>query len=188
MIAGLDRPLLEAARTLLGMRLRSEVDGRPTEVQLTEVEAYAGDDDPASHAYRGKTARNGAMFGQPGTAYVYKSYGIHWMLNVSVTAEGTGDAVLLRGGIPLLGGDVMSRRRGRRDALANGPGKLAQALGVTGDHDGITLTGGQLELLPGEPMPGTIIATPRIGISKATERLWRFVVVQSVGAGVGHPR
>ncbi len=188
MIAGLDRPLLEAARGMLGMRLRSEIDGKATEVVLCEVEAYAGDDDPASHAHRGRTPRNGAMFGPPGTAYVYKSYGVHWMLNVSVAAEGVGDAVLLRGGIPTVGEGAMIARRGRRTQVADGPGKLAQARGVTGDHDGTSLVDGPLQLLPGEPMPGTVLATPRIGISKATERPWRFVVVQHVGAGVGGAR
>ena len=180
---GLDRPLLEAAQAVLGMRLPREVDGKPVEVVLTEVEAYAGADDPASHAYAGRTARNGSMFAPPGTAYVYKSYGVHWMLNVSVTAAGTGDAVLLRGGIPVLGQEVMAVRRGRSDQLTDGPGKLAQALGVTGDHDGTSLVDGPLRLLPGDPPPGTVLATPRVGISKATDRPWRFVIAQSVGAG-----
>ena len=182
LIPALERPLLEAARALLGMRLRSEVDGKVTEVVLTEVEAYAGDDDPASHAYRGRTARNGSMFAPPGTAYVYKSYGVHWMLNVSVTAEGKGDAVLLRAGVPAVGEEVMVARRGRRNQLTDGPGKLAQALGVTGDHDGVSLADGPLRLLPGEPLPGTVLATPRVGISKAVERPWRFVVAQAMGA------
>ena len=92
--------MLAAARQVLGWRLRTEFDGSPTEVILTEVEAYAGLDDPASHAYRGRTKRNGSLFAGPGTLYVYRSYGIHWCMNVVVADAATPNAVLLRGGVP----------------------------------------------------------------------------------------
>lgn len=170
-------PVLEAAKGLLGARLRSELQGEVTEIEIREVEAYDGTDDPASHAYRGPTARNGSMFARPGTAYVYRSYGIHWCLNVVTGEPDHGAAVLLRGGEPLSGVDIMERRRGRSDHLADGPGKLAQAMGVTGDHDGIDLLGGgTLRLTPGRRSARPVLATPRIGISKAADRPWRFVV------------
>jgi DNA-3-methyladenine glycosylase len=173
----LEGPVLDAAKGLLGARLRSEIGGDVTEIEIAEVEAYDGTDDPASHAYRGPTARNGSMFAQPGTAYVYRSYGVHWCLNVVSGEPHHGAAVLLRGGEPLTGIDVMERRRARSDHLTDGPGKLAQALGVTGDLDGIDLLdGGSLRLIPGEPPSRPVLATPRIGISKAVDRPWRFVV------------
>lgn len=171
-----------AARQLLGARLRSEIDGDVVELVLTEVEAYAAEDDPASHAHRGRTKRNGSMFGPPGTVYVYRSYGMHWCLNVAAGPEGTPAAVLLRAGVPVVGEEIMARRRGRSINLADGPGKLSQALGVTGDHDGINvLTSSQLRVIPGERMDGTVLATPRVGISKGQDKPWRFVVAQLAG-------
>jgi DNA-3-methyladenine glycosylase len=172
----LQGPVLEAARALLGRRLRSEVGGETTEVILTEVEAYDGADDPASHAFGGVTPRNRTMFGPAGHLYVYRSYGIHWCMNVVAGREGRASAVLLRGGRPARGVAVMMRRRGREDHLTDGPGKLCAALGVTGDHDGVSLRSGPLRLLDGPPADGEITATPRIGISKATERPWRLVL------------
>lgn len=174
--------MVAAAQALLGSRLRSEIDGKPVEIVLTEVEAYGGEDDPASHAYRGRTKRNGSMFGPPGTAYVYRSYGMHWCLNVAAGPQGTASAVLLRAGTPVLGADVMARRRGRQVNLADGPGKLAQALGVTDGHDGLSMTDSpELRLLPGERFDGTVLATPRVGISKGQDKPWRFVIAQMVG-------
>jgi DNA-3-methyladenine glycosylase len=173
----LSQPVLDVAIQLIGMRMRTEMAGDPTEVMLTEVEAYAGEHDPASHAFRGRTARNGAMFGPAGTLYVYRSYGIHWCMNIVTGAPGVAHAVLLRGGIPLVGEQTMARRRGRSDRLTDGPGKLAQALGVVGDHDGTSVLDGPVRLLPGTPPPETaIIATPRIGISRAVDLPWRFVL------------
>lgn len=166
--------VLDAARGLLGWRLRTEFDGTLTEVVLDEVEAYAGFDDPASHAYRGETNRNRAMFGPAGTLYVYRSYGLHWCMNIVVGGEGVPHAVLLRGGSPVQGIEVMRRRRGRDDHVADGPGKLTQALGVTGDHDGSSVLDGPVRLLRGSGA-GRITATPRIGITKAADRPWRFV-------------
>lgn len=169
-----------AARQILGWRLRTEFGGRAAEIILTEVEAYAGLTDPASHAYRGPTKRNDSLFCPAGTLYVYLSYGIHWCMNVVIGAEETPNAVLLRGGVPVEGRDIMATRRGREDHLTDGPGKLAQALGVTGDHDGTSLSHGPVRLIPAErPESPEIITTPRIGISKATDRQWRFLATPS---------
>ena len=175
----LNGDVLDIAPRLLGMRLRSEAAGAVTEVVLTEVEAYVGDLDPASHAYRGRTARNGSMFERPGTLYVYRSYGLHWCLNIVVGPVGVPHAVLVRAGVPTSGAETMAIRRGRTDHLADGPGKLAQALGITGDHDGTSVLGGPgtgpLTLLEGPGPSGPVLATPRVGISKAVDRPWRFV-------------
>ncbi len=170
--------VLTVAEQLLGWTLQSEIGGLRTAVTIAETEAYAGADDPASHAYRGRTKSNGTMFGRSGLLYVYRSYGIHWCMNVVVGHEGLAHAVLLRGGFPTEGINIIEQRRGRSSHLADGPGKLGQAMGVTGAHDGIDLRQGPVRLLPG---PGVgdrrIERTRRIGISKATDRLWRFVAV-----------
>lgn len=166
------------ARRLLGHRLVTEFGDR-TVVVIDEVEAYGGVDDPASHAYRGPTARNSSMFGAAGTLYVYRSYGIHWCANVATGPGGQGQAVLIRGGKVVEGEPTVVRRRGRTDHLADGPGKLTQALGITGDHDGTSVFGGPVRLEPGlVPDPAAIRATPRVGITREVERLWRFVVVR----------
>lgn len=174
----LAQPVLEVAPRLLGMTVRTTFGGDEVVVALDEVEAYVGDQDPASHAYRGRTARNGAMFGPPGTLYVYRSYGLHWCMNVVTGAENLPHAVLLRGGVVVVGRDVAVARRGRADHLADGPGKLTQALAVTRDHDGASVFDGpvRLEEGPGAPDPSHIRATPRIGITKAVDRPWRFVL------------
>ncbi len=174
--------VLIAARQLLGSRLRTEISGSPTEVVITEVEAYAGLDDPASHAYRGRTKRNGSLFAGPGTLYVYLSYGIHWCMNVVIGDEETPNAVLLRGGEPVEGLETMVARRGRADHVADGPGKLTQALGVTGDDDGGDLARGPVWLIPGDLSSSRqVVATPRIGISKAVDWPWRFVLESDGG-------
>jgi DNA-3-methyladenine glycosylase len=174
MLAG---DVLAIAPRLLGMRITTTFDGLATEVMLDEVEAYVGEIDPASHSYRGETPRNRSMFQEAGTLYVYRSYGIHWCMNVVTGEVGVAHAVLLRGGRPVAGEEEMIRRRGRADHLADGPGKLTQALGVTGDHDGTSLLDGPVRLVPAEPPEGSrIVTTPRIGISKAVERPWRFVL------------
>ncbi len=170
--------VLEAARWLLGCRIRTVFDETATEVRLNEVEAYAGDRDPASHAYRGQTPRNTSMFGPPGTLYVYRSYGIHWCMNIVAAGPGIAHAVLLRGGEPVAGEATMARRRGRRDHLTDGPGKCSQALGVDGRHDGTSVATGPVRLIPGALAPGYVVATtPRIGVSRAADRPWRFVAV-----------
>jgi DNA-3-methyladenine glycosylase len=169
-------PVLEVARGLVGAELYLDgVGGR-----IVEVEAYHHED-PASHGYLGRrTARNAAMFLPGGHAYVYRSYGIHWCLNVVAGPEGEAEAVLIRALEPLAGLDAMRERRGVDDgrALCSGPGKLCQALGVTRVHDGLPLTEPPFELLPRAEEP-SIAAGPRIGISKAQELPWRFALAGS---------
>jgi DNA-3-methyladenine glycosylase len=169
---------VDLAPQLLGWTLSTRVGGSETAVVLDEVEAYAGVEDPASHAYRGRTPRTAPMFGPPGHIYVYLIYGIHFCVNIVTGPEGTAGAVLLRGGTPVEGLPTMRGRRGRDTDLANGPGKLAQALGLTTEHSGLAIDGKLIALTPGEP-DGAIVATPRIGITKAVDRPWRFVVMRS---------
>ena len=177
----LSRHALEVAPTLLGAHLVSEVGGVRTSVRLCEVEAYGGPEDPASHAAKGPTPRCATMFGRPGTLYVYLSYGVHWLANVVTGPEGEGQAVLLRGGIPVEGADVMRARRGRDDHIADGPGKLGAALGIASHHDGVDLLdpSSEIRLEPGPP-PGSHRVTPRIGITRAVEYPWRFVSTDGV--------
>jgi len=146
---------------------------------VVEVEAYDRQD-PASHGFRGQTPRNASMFGPPGHAYVYRSYGIHWCLNLVCEAEGRAAAVLLRALEPVEGIDEMRVRRGLENVrlLCAGPGRLCQALAVTGEHDGLALDVPPFELhSPGEPVP--IAAGPRVGISVATETPWRYGIASS---------
>jgi len=169
----LDGPVEQVAPTLLGGLLRH---GGVT-VRLVEVEAYDGPDDPASHAYRGRTARTEVMFGPPGRLYVYLSYGMHWAANVVCGPDGTASGVLLRSGEVVEGLHEARSRRGRasdRD-LARGPGRLCQALGITAEHKGTSVLGRgpvTLELHP--PPPEAVSAGPRVGVSAAAERPWRF--------------
>lgn len=135
---------------------------------VTEVEAYTRDD-PASHSYRGPTPRNGSMFGPPGRAYVYRSYGIHWCLNVVCR---TGDAVLIRAIDPQTGLSEMALRRGGVQPLTLGPGRLAQALGITGQDDGRPFDASDFHLAPAVALP--LVAGPRIGITRARDLPWRF--------------
>lgn len=168
--------VVDAARGLVGAHLISAVGGCRVEVKVTETEAYGGSDDPASHAYQGATPRNRSMFAIPGTAYVYRAYGVHWCLNVATGAIGEPAAVLLRGAEPITGLDEIRRRRGRSDHLLDGPGKLAQGLGVTGEHDGVDLlAGGVLALHAASEEARHIVATSRVGVSTARARRWRFL-------------
>jgi DNA-3-methyladenine glycosylase len=179
----LERPPEEAAPRLLGSLLVSRVGDEEVSVRIAEVEAYKGSDDPASHAYRGETLRNGSMFRKPGTLYVYRSYGIHNCANTAVGPEGVGWGILIRGGQIVDGAAVAARRRGRRSDLANGPGKLCQALGITLEHNGTDLLDDEasIRLVPGEP-PEYVMATPRVGISRAAELPWRFVAAAQFSA------
>jgi DNA-3-methyladenine glycosylase len=165
-----DRPVLRVAPDLIGATLL--VNGAGGEI--VEVEAYHHTD-PAAHSYRGPTERNAVMFGPPGTAYVYRSYGIHWCLNFVCEEEGSASAVLIRALVPTEGLSLMRRRRGVADerALCSGPGKLCEALGVTLRHNGLALDRAPFELRMRREKPD-IVAGPRIGISKAVERPWRF--------------
>ena len=162
-----DRDSLELARALIGATLL--VDGVGGVV--VETEAYHPED-PASHSFAGPTARNAAMFGPPGRAYVYRSYGVHWCLNV---VGRRGSAVLLRALAPTAGLERMRERRGLDDprTLCSGPGKLCQALAITREHDGAPLDRPPFELLPREAEV-ELVTGPRIGISKAIEAPWRF--------------
>ena len=177
----LSRPPEEAAPHLLGSQLVSGVGDRLVRLRITEVEAYKGSDDPASHAYRGPTQRNKSMFMTPGTLYVYRSYGIHHCANVSTGPEGVGWAILIRGGEISEGEPVARERRLRNDQLANGPGKVCQALGIDSGHDGTNLLdpASVIRLEPGIK-PELILSTQRVGISKAKEKPWRFVVADAV--------
>lgn len=168
-------PSWEVAPRLLGWVLETRFGGVVTSLELTEVEAY-DQSDPASHSFRGETVRTAAMFGPPGHLYVYRSYGIHWCVNVVTGVAGHGAAVLLRGGRPREGVGTMMERRGRTDHLADGPGKLAQALAITAADYGRDLTSDPLvRLLPGRASVG-VTATPRIGITRAADVPWRFLV------------
>ena len=169
----------EVARALLGARLVSTVEGRRTVGVIVETEAYLGPDDPASHAATrgGPTERNRAMFGPPGRAYVYRSYGMHWCMNVVTGAEGVAQAVLLRGLDPIEGEAHMSFRRRGRDPLASGPGRLCEALGITGALYGHNLALPPIELCPGWHVPEhQIEVTGRVGVSVAADWPLRFCV------------
>lgn len=161
--------------------------------RIVEVEAYAGGEDPASHAHRGRTQRNATMFGPPGRLYVYRSYGLHWCANVVVGVEGSASAVLVRAVEPVAGADAMrrARPRARRDLdVANGPGKLCAALGVTGADDGADLLDdeGRVRLLAdATPPPSDPLVSTRVGISRAVERPWRFAVPDSPWVSRGRP-
>ena len=164
----LSGPVLEVAPRLLGAHLSA---GGVT-VRLTEVEAYAGEDDPGSHAFRGPTPRTQVMFGPAGHAYVYFTYGMHFCCNVSCGPEGEASAVLLRAGEVVDGLDVARERRPRssdRD-LARGPARLCSALGIAREQDGLDLSG---LLLPGAE-PAEVATGPRVGLRLAAERPWRF--------------
>jgi DNA-3-methyladenine glycosylase len=166
------RSVHEVAPDLLGVTLLVEGVGGP----IVEVEAY-DQNDPASHGFGGRTARNAAMFGPPGHAYVYRSYGIHWCLNLVCEREGVASAVLLRAVEPMHGVEAMRRRRGIADdrLLCSGPGRLCQALAVTREHDGLPLDEPPFRLLP-RPNRPPIATAPRVGITRAAERPWRYVV------------
>ena len=172
------RSVHEVAPELIGVTLLVDgVGGR-----IVEVEAY-DQDDPASHSHDGRTSRNAAMFGPPGRAYVYRSYGIHWLLNVVCGEEGHGAAVLVRAVIPEHGRERIAARRpgvGERD-WCRGPGRLGVALGVGPQHDGARLDAEPFTLRAACG-PVAVLATPRIGISRAVERPWRFVEAGSVYA------
>ena len=165
----------EVAPALLGVTLLVDGVGGP----IVEVEAYDGTD-PASHGFRGRTQRNASMFGPPGHAYVYRSYGIHWCLNLVCEAEGSPAAVLVRALEPAHGLERMRERRGHDDLrlLCAGPGRLCQALGVTGEHDGLRLDAAPFQLVPASQAPQVVVGA-RIGISRAAELPWRYAVAGS---------
>ncbi|MGC8782383.1 MAG: DNA-3-methyladenine glycosylase [Anaerolineae bacterium] len=176
-----DRPTPVVARALLGQRLVRVLEGQRLSGLICEAEAYGGPDDEASHAFR-RTPRSAIMYGPPGHAYVYFIYGMYFCLNVVTEADGRPGAVLIRAIVPQEGIETMRRRRqvaGDRH-LADGPGKLCLALGITRDQNGLDLTtGGELFIETGVAVPAAeIAATPRIGVrgdADALGRPWRFV-------------
>jgi DNA-3-methyladenine glycosylase len=171
---------LKLAPRLLGAVLTSEVGGLPVSARITEVEAYEGEDDPASHAFRGRTPRTAVMFGPPGHLYCYFTYGMHWCANIVCGTDGTAAAVLLRGGEIVAGLDTARDRRAtaRNDSeLGKGPARLAAALGLGALTNGVDLCSPlspvRLEHLPSR-RPRGVAAGPRIGITRAVELPWRF--------------
>lgn len=171
---------VSVARRLLGARLVRIVDGERRSGIIVETEAYR-QGDPAAHCHRGRTARNRSMFGRPGLAYVYFTYGSWFCMNVVCEPEGFGAGVLLRALEPEEGLEAMAAARGSDRDLANGPGRLCQALAIDLNLDGVDLlAGGELFLEAGTPVPDSRVAqTPRIGISQARELPWRFAMVDN---------
>jgi DNA-3-methyladenine glycosylase len=169
------RSVHRVAPDLIGVTLLVDGVGGP----IVEAEAY-DHEDPAAHGYGGRTERNASMFGPPGHAYVYRSYGIHWCLNFVCEAEGSASAVLIRALEPAHGLDTMRERRGLDDPrlLCAGPGRLCQALGIARAHDGLGLDEPPFELVAREAEP-QIAAGPRIGITKAADRPWRYGIAGS---------
>lgn len=164
------RPAPEVAHDLIGVLLLADGVGGI----VVETEAY-DHQDPASHSYRGRTARNATMFGPPGHAYVYRSHGLHWCLDIVCGAEPLGSAVLLRALQPLHGLDLMRQRRGLFEArlLCAGPGRLSQALGITGMLDGRPLDQPPFSVAAGQAPP-EVVSGPRIGVTRGGETPWRF--------------
>lgn len=164
------RSVHEVAPELIGATLLvDEVGGT-----IVEVEAY-DQDDPASHGFGGPTPRTASMFGPPGHAYVYRSYGIHWCLNLVCAPDGRAEAALVRALEPTRGLAAMRERRGLEAAraLCSGPGKLCQALGITRACDGLALDEPPFELVAQESEPQLVVG-PRIGITRAVEQRWRY--------------
>lgn len=182
-VAFFRRPTEVVAQDLLGMVVVSTAGGELTTARIVETEAYLGYDDPASHGYlHRRNTRNQALFGPPGSWYVYLSYGMHWCANLVCQRTGLASAVLLRALEPLDGLDVMRRRRGPVPdrELCSGPGKLCQALGITRDLDGRRVA--ESEVVVHRPRSGEknpIAVTSRIGITKAADWPLRFVVAGS---------
>ena len=174
-----ERPVNEVARDLLGCTLQhGETAGL-----IVETEAYH-DSEPACHAHVGRTPRTHILFGPPGRAYVYRSYGVHALFNAVAEAEGVGAAVLVRALEPTAGLDVMRARRGDRSVaeLCSGPGKLTQALGIELTENGTDLDDGPIRILPrpdGWPADMEVLEGPRIGITKAAELPWRYSLAGS---------
>jgi len=189
----LARPALVLAPRLLGAVLVSAVGGEEVALRLTEVEAYEGPDDPASHAFRGLTPRTAVMFGPPGHLYCYFTYGLHWCVNLVCGVEGRASAVLLRAGEIVRGGEVAWRRRPAAKAapeLARGPARLARCLGIGAAQNGTDVcdpvASVRLESLP-RRRAGGVQAGPRVGIAHAAERPWRFWLAGEPSVSVFRP-
>jgi DNA-3-methyladenine glycosylase len=178
-----DRPTLTVARELIGARLIRILEGVRLTGIITETEAYVGETDLGCHAKAGRTARTAVMYGEPGHAYVYFTYGHHWMLNVVTERRNFPAAVLIRAIQPEEGAEIMSARRGGRDI--NGPGKLTQAMGITKSENGADLTGSAsgLWIEAGISIPKrSVTIGPRVGLNTVPEpwksKPWRFLVRQ----------
>jgi DNA-3-methyladenine glycosylase len=190
--ARLAHPSYALAPRLLGAVLISDVGGASVAIRLTEVEAYHGADDPASHAFRGMTPRNRIMFGPAGFLYTYFTYGMHWCANIVCGVEGQPTAVLLRAGEIVDGLDVARERRHDppkdRD-LARGPARLASALGLGASENGTDLCGegSAVRLVSLSRRRQTVCSGPRVGIAVATERPWRFWLADDPTVSVYRP-
>lgn len=171
-------PAENVARHLLGCLLIRKIDGQQLVGRIVETEAY-DQTDAASHSYRGITPRTSVMFGPPGFAYVYFTYGMHYCFNIVTGLEGQGSAVLIRALEPIEGTEIMAARRRQLplERLTNGPAKLCQAFGIDKNLNGHNLAFPPLQLVTGKPIPAkSIVATTRIGITRDTHRLWRFYI------------
>lgn len=169
---------VNVAPRLLGCIIEREINGKLLRGRIVEVEAY-DETDAASHSYKGKTTRTEVMFGPSGHLYVYFTYGMHYCCNIVVGHEGKGSAVLIRAVEALDGVEIMRKNRGDRPdhELTNGPAKVCQAFAIDRHLNGHDLHKKPLQLIPQPPLsPDHILATPRIGISKAQDTLWRFVI------------
>jgi DNA-3-methyladenine glycosylase len=172
------RDTVAVARDLLGCVLESRIGAEAAIGRIVEVEAYVGPNDAAAHGYGNKkTRRNAALFGPPGTGYVYFIYGMHWCFNAVTEADGHPSAVLIRSLEPVSGIEVMCRRRGvtKPQLLCSGPARLCQALGIDGSVNGGSLQAGPVRILGGGCTGITVSVGPRIGISRAKTRPLRFV-------------
>jgi DNA-3-methyladenine glycosylase len=179
------RSALHVAKSLLGKILVRRIGQTILSGKIVEVEAYLGKKDPASHAYRGKTGRNEVMFGEEGHLYVYFTYGMHFCANVVTGKKDVSEAVLIRAIEPLDGIELMKRNRGFTDVrhlqsvrhlhtLSNGPAKLCEALGIKREDNGSDLCGDKIFLIEGDSPKSVIGTSTRIGITRGTEKKWRF--------------
>jgi DNA-3-methyladenine glycosylase len=173
------------ARNLLGKLITRDLDGERLTGRITEIEAYLGLSDPASHSFIGKTPRNAVLFGPPGFSYVYFIYGMHYCLNFSCEPDGEPGGVLIRALQPVAGLDTMARLRGlsapvKPKLLCSGPGRLCQAMGITLAQNCLDVTRAKspLRVLDDGFRPASIVATPRIGISKAVDMPLRFLATE----------
>jgi len=184
-------PALEVAPMLLGATVVSEVGGERVVARITEVEAYEGQDDPASHAFRGPTKRNAVMFGEAGHLYCYFIYGMHWCANITCQRSGTAGAVLLRAA-DIAEGEPAARSRTATAVpagkLASGPARLARSLGLTGSHTGLDLLSADspVRLTMLDP-PTDYRAGPRVGIAVAAEHPWRFWLPDAASVSAYRP-
>jgi DNA-3-methyladenine glycosylase len=196
-----DRDPRRVSRELLGKVLVRRERRRLLAARIVEVEAYLGEDDPAAHSFAGRTLRNAVLFGPPGYAYVYFIYGSHYCLNVSCLPDGVAGGILFRAGEPMLGMEQMASSRdvsihSSRDLrkLTSGPGRLAEAFGITRERDnGKDLSSARSDLFIADDgyRVGRVLTTPRIGITKAAELPLRYLIAENrfvSGSGNGAPR